>query len=231
MGIKGRVSNVRRCLKIRHRRNVMSKIVVGCRFFPVLILTWFYISNSEIVFSGTFAVYSAQSGECTLTVESSDLADTYRTLRLRVLPQTSTCHIEKDSMVAVIRAAFAKSDPPRLEGTYTSFYIGRLIDYPWLSQHLAVTAYGDAKWDKKKGKPVGTGANKYVSGVLSDKKITAQMEEALAEPGYNVVSATVEKVLVGSLCEVPLYKGKVVPAKVPYDAMVWFRLTRKQGSE
>jgi DNA-binding NarL/FixJ family response regulator len=93
-------------------------------------------------------------------------------------------------------------------------------------QYLAVTAYKDAGWDRKKGKPVAVGTNKYVSKVLSAREITAQIEEAFAEGGYRVVSASVEKVLVGSFREVPLYEGKMLPGKVPYDAMVWFRLEK-----
>jgi hypothetical protein len=42
-----------------------------------------------------------------------------------------------------------------------------------------------------------------------------------------VISTTVEKVLVGGFGDVPLWQGKMAPAKLPYDAMVWFRLERK----
>jgi hypothetical protein len=43
-----------------------------------------------------------------------------------------------------------------------------------------------------------------------------------------VVSTTVEKVLVGGFGDMPLWRqGKMAPGKLPYDAMVWFRLEKK----
>ena len=168
-------------------------------------------------------IFSMEAGKCSLTVEVDDES---RTVRLRVRPEGKDCHIEKESMLSALKAAFSKTDPPKLEGVYSSLYIGRLIDYPWLSQYLAVTAYKDSAWDKKRGKPVALGINKYVSNILSRKEITADIEEAFATSGNRVISTTVEKVLVGGFGDVPLWQGKMAPGKLPYDAMVWFRLKK-----
>jgi len=168
-------------------------------------------------------IFSMDAGKCSLTVEVDDES---RTVRLRVRPEGKDCHIEKESMLSALKAAFSKTDPPKLEGVYSSLYIGRLIDYPWLSQYLAVTAYKDSAWDKKRGKPVALGINKYVSNILSRKEITADIEEAFATSGNRVISTTVEKVLVGGFGDVPLWQGKMAPGKLPYDAMVWFRLKK-----
>jgi hypothetical protein len=130
-------------------------------------------------------------------------------------------------MLSVLGTAFSKSDPPKLEGAYSSLYIGRLIDYPWLSHYLAGTAHKDRRWDAAKGRPVGVDINKYVAGILSSTEVTAKIESALGGSGYRVVSASVEKVLVGGFRFVPLYKGELPPGKVPYDAQVWFRLEQK----
>ena len=94
-------------------------------------------------------VFSMEAGKCSLIVEVDDES---RTVRLRVRPEGKDCHIEKESMLSALKAAFSKTDPPKLEGVYSSLYIGRLIDYPWLSQYLAVTAFKDSAWDKKRGK-------------------------------------------------------------------------------
>jgi len=168
-------------------------------------------------------IFSMDAGKCSLTVEVDDES---RTVRLRVRPEGKDCHIEKESMLSALKAAFSKTDPPKLEGVYSSLYIGRLIDYPWLSQYLAVTAYKDSAWDKKRGKPVALGINKYISNILSRKEITADIEEAFATSGNRVISTTVEKVLVGGFGDVPLWQGKMAPGKLPYDAMVWFRLKK-----
>jgi hypothetical protein len=54
-----------------------------------------------------------------------------------------------------------------------------------------------------------------------------EIEGPLARGGYRILGVTVEKVLVGGFREVPLYQGKMHPGKVPYDAQVWFRLSKE----
>ena len=164
-------------------------------------------------------------GECRLSVEANDQ---WHTLRLRAHhPRYRPCHIDRESMAAALGSAFLKTDRPRLEGSYSSLFIGRLIDYPWLAQHLAVAALNDKKgWDSKRGKPVTIGINSYVARVLSAKPLLEQIEGVFTENGYRVVGVEVEKVLVGGFAEAPFYPGELTPGRVPYDAMGWFRLNR-----
>jgi hypothetical protein len=186
---------------------------------------------SVLVFlSGTVAtsqeltIVSSKVGECLLSVESNEK---WNTLRLRAHhPNYSGCQIDKDSMLSVLSAAFSKTESPRLEGSYSSLSIGRLIDYPWLSQYLAITAYRDPGWDSKKGKPVAMDINKYTKQLLFRKELIAQIEVPFTKGGYRIVSVTVEKVLVGGFREVPFYQGEIHPGQVPYDAQVWFRLEK-----
>jgi hypothetical protein len=180
--------------------------------------------------SGTIAssqervIVSSKVGECNLTVESNE---NQHTLRLRAHhPKYKGCHIDKNSMVSVLTAAFLKNDSPKLEGSYSSLSIGRLIDYPWLSQYLATTATRDRGWDSKKGKPAAMDINKYVSQLLFRKEWMAEIETAFEKGGYRVVGVSVEKVLVGGFREVPFYQGEMHPGRVPYDAQVWFRLEK-----
>ena len=194
--------------------------------------TFSYILGSILLLSlsGTIAssqelvIVSSKAGECDLTVESNEK---WHTLRLRAHhPKYKGCHIDKNSMLSVLSAAFLKNDSPKLEGSYSSLFIGRLIDYPWLSQYLATTAYRDHGWDSKKGKPVAMDINKYVSQLLFRKELMAQIETVFEKGGYRVVGVTVEKVLVGGFREVPFYQGEMHPGRAPYDAQVWFRLEK-----
>ncbi len=191
-----------------------------------------YLLGLILVFSlsGTIAssqevvIVSSKAGECDLTVESNEK---WHTLRLRAHhPKYKGCHIDKDAMVSVLSAAFSKNDSLKREGSYSSLSIGRMIDYPWLSQYLATTAYRDRGWDSKKGKPAVMDINKYVSRVLFRKELMVQIETVFEKGGYRVVGVTVEKVLVGGFREVPFYQEKMHPGRVPYDAQVWFRLER-----
>ncbi len=169
-------------------------------------------------------VLSVEEGDCSLRVEADDQS---RMLRLRVHPAYPRCHATKESVQRVLKAVFSAADPPKLQGVYTSLYLGRLIDYPWLCEHLALSAYNDPRWDKKRGKPVSMGINRYVSAVLSTPEVLSQFEETFGDSGYAITAASVEKVLVGRLGDVPLYRGDVKPGKVPFDAMVWFRLEKR----
>jgi hypothetical protein len=169
-------------------------------------------------------ILAVQEGQCTLRIEADDEA---RSVRLRILPEASDCYFSKETMQSLLKKAFLKTDPPKLEGTYSSLFIGRLIDYPWLSADLACTAHEDRRWDKKTGKPVSMDINKYVATLLSKIELTARIEEPIQDCGYRIVSVNVEKVLVGGFRDVPQYKGKVAPGKVPFDAMVWFRLEKR----
>jgi len=163
-------------------------------------------------------------GSCSLRVEADDEA---HILRLRVHPIPPDCYATKETTQAILKAVFSKTDPPKLEGTYTWLFLGRINDYPWLSEYLAVTAYNDPKWDRKKGKPVSMNLYKYVRAILFNQAVTVQFEETFGDSGYRIVSVTVEKVCVGRFSDVPLYKGKAFPGKVPCDAVVWFRLEKK----
>jgi hypothetical protein len=185
-------------------------------------------------FSGTPALSQdrviaiSKLGECDLTVEANDR---WHTLRLRALhPKYKGCHIDEASVVQVLSAAFSRSGPPQPAGSYSSLSIGRLIDYPWLSQYLATTARRDPGWNPEKGKPLSMDINKYVSRLLFSKELTAQIETVIEKGGYRVVGVTVEKVLVGGFREVPLYQGKMHAGRVPYDAQVWFRLERVESA-
>lgn len=169
-------------------------------------------------------IHSTEEGDCSLRVEADDQA---RMLRLRVHPEYPRCHATKESVQRTLKDVFSTADPPKLQGVYTSLYLGRLIDFPWLCEYLALTAYNDSRWDKKRGKPVSMDLHRYVSAVLSNREVLSQFEEAFGDSGYAVTAVSVEKVLVGRLGDVPLYQGSVKPGKVPFDAMVWFRLEKK----
>jgi hypothetical protein len=191
-----------------------------------------YIFCFMLVFplSGTLAssqdkaIVSSNVGACTLTVEANDQ---WHSIRLRAYhPQGRGCNIDRDSMLSALSAAFLKIGSPKLAGSYSSLFIGRLIDYPWLSQYLASAAYKDAGWDAKRGKPVAMDINRYVAQLLSRRELLAQLETVFAQGGYRIIGVSVEKVLVLGFREVPLYQGDMAPGLVPFDAMVWFRLEK-----
>jgi hypothetical protein len=169
-------------------------------------------------------ILSMEAGDCSLRVEADDQS---HALRLRVHPEQPDCGITKEAVQSVLKAAFSKTASSNVEETYSSLFIGRLIDFPWLSQYLAATAYKDKGWNRTRGKPLSVGINKYVAAILSRPEVTSQLEETFGDSGYRIASVSVEKVLVGPFRDVPLYQGEMLPGKVPYDCMVWFRLEKR----
>jgi hypothetical protein len=168
-------------------------------------------------------VHSVQLGRCALRLEADDEA---RGLRLRLSPEgvRPPCAVSREEVQRFLREAFSTTTPPRLAGVYRSLYLGRLVDFPWLSAELAARAAGDAGWDARKGRPAGKDPNAYVAAVLSRPAVSGALQSALAGSGYRLGPASVEKVLVGDRRQ----RGGEGPAgRLPFDAMVWFRLERE----
>jgi hypothetical protein len=206
------------------KRDMLSdKMIQKASLYIFCFMLVFFLGGT-IASAQDQVIVSTNVGECVLRVEANDH---WHTLRLRAHhPQGRGCHIDKDSVVSMLSAAFSKADAPKLEGSYSSLSFGRLIDFPWLSQYLAIAAFRDKAWDAKRGEPVAMDINHYVAQLLSRRELLTQLEPAFARGGYRIVRVSVEKVLVGGLREVPLYQGAMEPGLMPYDAVVWFRLEK-----
>ncbi|HUH66804.1 MAG TPA: hypothetical protein VLZ07_10265, partial [Syntrophales bacterium] len=113
--------------------------------------------STAIAVSHEGVITSSTVGECSLSVEANVR---WHTLRLRAFhPQGRNCLVDRDSMLSALSMAFSENGLLKFEGVFTSLFIGRLIDYPWLSQYLAITARKDRKWNAKRGKPVTLNVN------------------------------------------------------------------------
>lgn len=190
----------------------------------VLRLISIFLLFPTIVWSQETVIAATDVGECELRVEVNDQ---WHTLRLRAFhPRSAGCDIGRESMLPILDEAFSKILSPQLERSYESLSLGRLVDYPWICQYLANTALTDGGWDSRKGKPVAMDINKYVSSLLFRKELLAEITAVLAKNGYSVTGVSVEKVLVGSFHDVPLYQGKMFRGRVPFDAQVWLRLEK-----
>jgi hypothetical protein len=172
---------------------------------------------------GAPVIASVPAGECTLSLE---MAENWPTLRLRAShPDHRSCFIEKAAVIQALTQAFSVPYPALASRQFTSLALGRLIDYPWLVQFLALRSDRDPQWDTAAGKPRRIHVNRYVADVLSSREIINEIEAPLREQGYRIAGVSVEKVLIGGFenvpCERPRRKGKI-----PFDAQVWFRLER-----
>jgi hypothetical protein len=191
-------------------------------FFVVL-----YFGPSTVVEAQEEVIASRSAGECSLSFEANLQ---WQTLRLRAHhPEGRNCLIEQEAMMSMLHDTISGSKFEKLESNFTSLSIGRLIDFPWLSQYLAAAAAQDSQWNARKGRPLTGNDNHYVSDVLSRKEVLAIFQAAIASSRYQIQGVSVEKVLVGGLQEVPGYGGKLVPGRFPYDAQVWFQLKKGEN--
>ena len=192
--------------------------------FRILLAAILILLTSISAAGGEPVIASIPAGECHLSVEASE---NWPTLRLRAgHPKHRPCFIDKESMGRVLSQAFAKPHPELASRAFTSLAIGRLIDYPWLVQFLALRAARDPGWDVAAGKPVKVHINRYVADVLSSPEVVLEMEAPLREQRYRIAGVSVEKVLVGGFENVPQLEGPRRKGKIPFDAQVWFRLER-----
>jgi hypothetical protein len=169
-------------------------------------------------------IISAPAGACRLSIEADE---EWHTLRLRAQhPRYQPCDIGQDAVLDILASAFAKTAPPALQDGYTSLFIGRLIDYPWLSHFLAETAHKDKRWNKKKGRPIKMDINAYVARLLFDQELLKPMQTELSRHGYRIAGASVEKVLVGSFRDLPGPERKNLTGRIPFDAQLWLRLQK-----
>ena len=149
----------------------------------------------------------------------------WQTIRLRAHENAYLdCTVPQEKFNELIAAAF--TDPEIDKTEFKSLFIGRLVEYPWLSQYLAKQALQHPDWDSEQGKFAGENINAFVSGILSAPELLEQIQQPLNETGYIVTVASVEKVLIGKANEIEwLDINETV--LVPYDVMLHFILEQQ----
>lgn len=114
-------------------------------------------------------------------------------------------------------------DSPR---HYRSLFLGRLVDYPWLSEGLARWAARSAEWDVRRGVCRGErNGNAFAERALRDAGVLEPLARALAGEGLRVTGVSAEKVLIVPVDQLPFgerlrTEGVAGDARLPYDAMV-----------
>jgi hypothetical protein len=189
-----------------------------------LFIVWLVLSGSPAR-GDERVVSSVQAGQCTLQVE---VRDDWDSVRVRAQhPTSAACFIDAHLLSALLTETFAPFNPAVASRVFRSLDLGRLIDYPWLSQYLATRAAKDRAWNLARGQPIGVDLNRFVADLLSSREILRDIEVPLAQQGYVVMRASVEKVLVGSFDQVPLLAGPLPTGRIPFDAILWLRLHRR----
>ena len=174
------------------------------KFKLVLLLLFYTVTGMT-----TESLPMHRIGECTLTLEASPK---WSSLRLRAHHAgIAPCQIDQTAVQNLLNESLGKVTE---FNSYKSLGLGRIIDFPWLSNHLRDSASRDKNWNQKKGRPVQGGPNGYVKQVLMKKSVLQPFNTALAKYGTRVKGISVEKVLIDK------------KTRLPFDALVWFELER-----
>ena len=170
-----------------------------------------------------------QAAHCTVGLEV-DRDD--RVLRLR-----PRCPLSSQDAEGALLAALAKlrdlGDSPR---RYRSLFLGRLVDYPWISEGLALWAARSPAWNAETGRPRNEAdPNAFVSRAMHEAGTLEPLARPLAREGIQLQGVSAEKVLIATVAELAFadrLESEGVPgaARIPYDAMVHLSLRPDEGT-
>ena len=136
-----------------------------------------------------------------------------------------SCTIDEAAYAALISAWLAGrgSDAPLLRG----LSLGRAVNLPWLSEHIARAALRDPRWDAARGRDRRGDINGLVAALLSQPDFLRRLDAPFAGTPWTVRAISVEKVLVAKA-------GDILPdgakGKLPFDAQVWLVLGPRLAS-
>lgn len=205
----------RYCLRFILSRNSLVRVRTLSRVLPLLAFA---------IVSGS-AIAAADGTPCRLAVESIEVSGSWivRTLP----PDGADCLFSEAALAKLLATELAAPKSDHVSTTAISIGIGRLVRYPSISSALARSAATDSGWNKNKGRATNGNDNKAVARLLKDPMLMPELAQALDRRGYLLAGVSVEKVLVGTVTDIPNYRGRHVTGKLPYDVQVWFRLQPK----
>ncbi|HXG28073.1 MAG TPA: hypothetical protein VNJ47_04405 [Nevskiales bacterium] len=170
------------------------------------------------------AHYLIASGACRIRWE-------LRTVEPQVLLQRAQCTLPLTEQVPLLEALWQALPPAPVR----QLFWGRLCPDAGcggreLSQRLALAAFGAPEWDARRGRPVRGHENAVVQQLANAVPIYPELRAGFARQGWKIELSGVEKVLVAPAAALPYWPalqaaGVPADAKLPYDALAWFRLT------
>ena len=199
-----------------HRLRVTG--AAGLLFPSLLLLAARAYADTEI------PLFKAEREACDINATATS---EWRTIIFRISPHadaTQTCVATQDDTAGLITLAFATLSIKEMDtdgATYQSIFLGRLIDYEWLSRQLSEGAETDANWSAAAGKAKnGERAEDYVQRSLDIPPVLDPLSEALKPYGYRAGGFSCEKAMVSEPDTRPFQPAWVAPDKrLPFDAL------------
>jgi hypothetical protein len=138
-------------------------------------------------------------------------------------PPSDACRVDEATYVRVMQEWLRARDGL---APVSSVALGRAVDYPWMSSHLADSALRSHAWTARLSRAAAGEQNRFVAALLSEPAFLQRLAAPFGAAGYVLSGVSVEKVLVGPARD-HASDGRGGNARVPFDAQVWLRLARK----
>ena len=179
----------------------------------IVVLLWF------MPLAGT---QSGPDMQCKPVVE--DRADQGR---LRVRPHADAflqCTLTREELASLLREFLHRPEHGAIR--YQSLFLGRLVEYPWLSRYLAEQATVDPIWEAIGRRAQDGEINAFVRAIFTSADAIALLRALLDGTAYTVTGVSVEKVLVAPANSIGWLENSRTDL-VPYDAMIHLNLQKE----
>lgn len=169
-------------------------------------------------------LFTAEREACDINATATS---EWRTIIFRITPHpgaSRTCVTTQSDTAGLITLAFATLSIKEMDtkgATYRSIFLGRLIDYEWLSRQLSESAEADANWSATTGKARdGERAEAYVQRSLGTPPVLDPLSAALKPYGYRAGGFSCEKAMISGPDTKPFQPAWVAADKrLPFDAL------------
>ena len=102
-----------------------------------------------------------------------------------------------------------------------SLSLGRAVDFPWLSRHIAESALKLPRWKALVAATPRGRLDALAVRIFQDPALRGRLATPFENSGYLVTAVTYEKVLYGKARDHASHGGATM---VPFDAQLWLRL-------
>ena len=190
----------------------------GFWLLPFLLLAARAHADTEV------PLFTAQREACDINATATS---EWRAVIFRITPHpgaSRTCVGTQGDIAGLIALAFTTlsiKEMDREGASYRSIFLGRLIDYEWLSRQLSESAEADANWSAATGKASdGERAEAYVQRKLDVPSVLDPLSEALKPYGYRAGGFSCEKAMISGPDTKPFQPAWVAADKrLPFDAL------------
>jgi hypothetical protein len=121
-------------------------------------------------------------------------------------------------------------DRPRSAALVSSLALGRAVQYPWLSQHIAGVALASPGWSARVAAAPAGERERLARFVFKDPQLLQRLAAPFEGTGYRVLGIGHEKLLFGRAdVHAAGAAGTAAGAvPVPFDAQLWLRLAPRE---